>query len=103
MYILRFVCLIIALSKPELKLILTSIIKSKTNESTQVLNAPKLNILLVFCTYKSEGLSKELFHQSNFSFKVSVVYLKLEKFGQISLKAGLVTEFLFWLKNKWLP
>ena len=55
------------LSKPKLKLILTSIIRSKTLESTQVLNAPILNIFLkFFFLKKSEGLSTDLFRQSNF-------------------------------------
>ena len=55
------------MSKPKLKLILTSIIRSKTNESSHVLNAPIINIFLKFFFLKlSEGLSTELFRQSNF-------------------------------------
>ena len=45
----------------------TPIIRSKTYESTQVLNAPILNIFLKFFFLKKlEGLSTELFRQSNY-------------------------------------
>merc|ERR1711954_256768 len=68
-------------SKPKLKVILTSIIRSKTNESSQVLNAPILNIFLKFLFLKkSEGLSTELFCQSNFS-------ILLHKFLFVTIKS----------------
>merc|ERR1711954_134738 len=85
------------LSKPKLKLILTSIIRSKTNESTQVLSAPIPNIFLeFFFLKKSEGLSTELFRQSNcayidFNFLISCVNLALDR----SLMEGVRLLYIF--------
>ena len=53
-------------------MILTSIIRSKTLESTQVLNAPILNIFFkFFFLNKSEGLSTEIFRQSNYVYTIN--------------------------------